>query len=388
VSLWYLSFITSICPAISLMSWREFVVLKIGHGGFSGITLPLWLRILWENRLAIDPPYWVRGCAVTACSVQNSLFAILEEWLYGRRIRQTEVKSPLFILGSWRSGTTHLHNLLAQDERFAWPNLFEVFYPRTFLLTGWINRPLLAAMVPPTRPQDNVVLSLAVPQEDEFAIANLCGCSFALAWAFSRNRNYYDRFMTLRGASPDEVRRWQDALLYFAQKLTLKFGKRLVLKSPAHTGRIKRLLEVFPDANFIHIRRHPHDVYRSTVYTIRKVYPWWSLQRPDYPRLEEDSIAQYRELYEAFFEEVPLIPVGHFHDLAYEDLERDPIGTVRQAYEALSLPDFSAFEPKLNSYLAQIKAYRKNEFPPLAEEVRQRLASEWKRPFEAWGYEP
>lgn len=370
------------------MTWREFVVLKIGHGGFSGITLPLWLRILGENRLAIDPPYWVRGSVVTACAVSNSLIATLEEWVYGRRIGQMQVQAPLFILGSWRSGTTHLHNLLAQDERFAWPNLFEVFYPRTYFLSRWINQPLMAATAPKTRPQDNVALSMTVPQEDEFAIANLCGCSFAVGWAFSRNRQYYDRYMTLRHVSADELRRWQESLLYFAQKLTLKYDKRLVFKSPAHTGRIKRLLEVFPDARFIHIRRHPHDVFRSTVHTIRKVSPWWALQRPDFSRLEEDAIAQYRELYEAFFEEQPLIPSSRYHELAFEDLEREPIETLRQAYEALALPDFAAAEPKLCSYLAQLRSYRKNEFAPLAEPMRQRLAREWKRCFEEWGYPP
>jgi hypothetical protein len=123
------------------MTWRELFVLWIGHGGLCGITLPLWLRILWENRFAIDPPYWVRGCAVTACSVPNSLIAALEEWIYGRRIRQATVEAPLFILGSWRSGTTHLHNLFAQvsglpgrtSSRCSIPGLF-------FSLAGSISR--------------------------------------------------------------------------------------------------------------------------------------------------------------------------------------------------------------------------------------------------------
>ena len=370
------------------MNFREFVVLRIGHGGLSGITLGLWLRILWENRCAIDPPYWVRGSAVTACAATNSLIALLEQGIYGRRIGRARVEAPLFILGSWRSGTTHLHNLLAQDDRFAWPNIFAVFYPRTFLLARWINQPLMSAALPDKRPQDNVALSMAVPQEDEFAIANLCGCSFALGWAFSRNRRRYDRFMTLRSASPDEIRRWQEALRFFAQKLTFQFGKPLVFKSPAHTGRIKQLLEVFPDARFLHIRRHPHDVFRSTVHTIRKVSPWWELQRPDFSHIEEHAIAQYRELYEAYFEEKSLIPAGRLHELAFEDLERDPLGQLRAAYQSLSLPDFAVVEPKLRSYLEQLETYRKNEFATLAEPQRQRLREQWQRCFEEWGYAP
>ena len=41
--------------------------------------------------------------------------------------------APLFILGIWRSGTTHLHNLFAQDDRFAFANNYQVCFPRTFL---------------------------------------------------------------------------------------------------------------------------------------------------------------------------------------------------------------------------------------------------------------
>jgi hypothetical protein len=41
----------------------------------------------------------------------------IENRRFGPRIASTEVESPLFILGHWRSGTTHLHNLLAATQR-------------------------------------------------------------------------------------------------------------------------------------------------------------------------------------------------------------------------------------------------------------------------------
>ena len=359
------------------MSFREFFVTRLGPGGLSGVSLGLWLRILWDNRFAVSPEHLFRAGAATSCAVQNSLVGAAENWIYGRRIRQTKVEAPLFVLGSWRSGTTHLHNLLAQDERFAFPNFYQVIYPRIFLLTERVSAPIYAAILPKTR-----------PQEDEFAINNLCGCSFALGWAFPRRREAYQRFMTLRGASPDEVRRWKEALMWFAQKLTLKYGRPLVFKSPAHTGRIRLLLELFPDARFVHIRRHPHDVYSSTVHTMRKVYPWWGMQCHDLAGLQEEAIAMYRELYDVYFEEKSLIPPGRLHELAYEDLGRDPLGELRRAYESLSLPDFAAAQPKLRSYLEQVQSYRKNEFAPLAEPLRQRLATEWKPCFDEWGYAP
>ena len=160
----------------------------------------------------------------------------------------------------------------------------------------------------------------------------------------------------------------------------------MVLKSPGHTCRIKLLLETFPDARFVHIRRNPLAVFQSTLHMYPKVLPYWSLQRPDLSDLEDYIARQYREVYDAFFAERELIPSGRFHELAYESLETDPIGQLRNLYETLSLPDFAAAEAVVRQYLASLSGYRKNTFGELNLELRQRLAREWRRCFEEWGY--
>lgn len=38
----------------------------------------------------------------------------------------------------------------------------------------------------------------------------------------------------------------------------------LILKSPAHTARLKLLHELFPQARFVHISRNPYEIYQST----------------------------------------------------------------------------------------------------------------------------
>jgi len=55
--------------------------------------------------------------------------------------------------------------------------------------------------------------------------------------------------------------------MYFIRKVQLFRGteKRLLLKSPVHTARIKLLLKLFPDAQFVYIHRNPYDVFRSAV---------------------------------------------------------------------------------------------------------------------------
>lgn len=368
------------------MSWRESFLLRFGAGAFIGIPFGRWMRLLRDNRFAVDWPYWGRAAAITVASIPNSIVAAWENWRHARKIEKATIAPPLFILGIWRSGTTHLHNLLAQDDRFAYPTLYQVFYPHTFLTTEHNNGKIVAFLLPRTRAQDNVALGVGHPQEDEFALCPLIGRGLAMAWAFPRRAEHYGRYLTLREASPDEIAEWKSALFGWVRKLSFKHGKPLVLKSPGHTCRIRLLLELFPDARFVHIYRNPYDVCRSTQHMIRAVMPWWALQRPDFRDMEERFLRYYREAYEVFFAERELIPKGRFHELRFEALEADPVGQLRALYEALSLPDFGHVEPALRCYLAANAGYKKNALPELPVDLRKRVANEWRRCFEEWDY--
>ena len=163
-------------------------------------------------------------------------------------------------------------------------------------------------------------------------------------------------------------------------------ARRLVLKSPPHTCRIRLLLELFPDAKFVHIHRNPYTVFQSSLHTIRRTLRLASLQRSDHVDWETRTLRVYREMYERFFEERALIPDGHFHEVCFEDIEKDPIGQVRNIYEALDLPDFAHVESRLQEYVDSTVGYKKNEFPELTADLRDRIASEWRRYFDEWRY--
>ena len=170
------------------------------------------------------------------------------------------------------------------------------------------------------------------------------------------------------------------------QKLTFKYDKPLVLKSPAHTCRIKLILELFPDAKFVHIHRNPYHVFQSTNHLMRMISPWITLQRPDCSDLEDRTVRQYKEVYDAFFAERALIPEGHLHELGFADLEADRIAQTRAIYAGLQLPDFGHVEAVLRRYLDSIAGYKKNSFPELSTQARGRIAREWRRCFDEWGY--
>jgi hypothetical protein len=368
------------------MPWREAFATLLGPGLFSGITCGDWWRLLRENRFAIEPPYWGRAVVITLGSIPNTALGWLENALYGRRISRMNIEPPLFVLGAWRSGTTHLHNLLAQDDRFAFLNYYQALFPHTFLCTEKTNAKLAHFLMPKKRVQDNMAMGAGEPQEDELALCALTGRSFLFSEAFPRNAAAYDRFLTMRAASADELATWKTALTWLVRKLAFRYGRPLVLKSPAHTSRIRLLLELFPDAKFLHIHRHPYAVLQSAMHTVLKVAPWWALQRNDFSHLDDRTIRQYQEIYDAFFEERNLISQGHFHELSFADLEGDPIGQMRQAYEALDLPAFSHVEPALGRYMNSIAGYKKNTFSDLSPEFRAKAATACRRCFEKWGY--
>lgn len=351
-----------------------------------GVTFRDWCQVLRDNRFAVDLPSWPRAGLLTAGSLLNSYYRYREDREFGARLREVTVKPPLFILGHWRSGTTLLHTLLALDDQFAFPNLYQVFFPHTFLGTEDARTSLVRPLIPHTRAFDNVAQGLQMPNEDEFATATASLCSPYLAWSFPRRREHYERYLTFRGVPEAEVVRWQNALVLFLKKLTLKYDRPLLLKSPPHTGRIRRLLEIFPDARFVHIRRNPYTVFQSTRHLNDVLTRSLQFQRPRPEDLDAAVIRTYRAMHDAYFEERHLVPEGRFHELAFEDLELDPIGQIRMTYDALGLDGYDAVLPQLEEYVDSLSSYRKNAYPRLSDPIRRQINQSWRRSFEEWGY--
>lgn len=361
---------------------------SLGHNYLAGITAGIWWRLLSQNRFAVAPAYWHRAAFITLASLVNSYYWRRERKTFDDAIRQVRItRPPLFILGHWRSGTTLLHYLLAQDTaQFNFPNTYQVVNPTTFLSTEEVNTRRFAALVPPTRPMDNMELSFATPQEDEFAPLLTTLMSPYLGISFPNRFDHYTKYLTFREVAQSERQQWQEAYLWFCKKLSLNNQNALLLKSPAHTARIPLLLEMFPDARFIHIHRDPYRVFQSQTHFFDTAIWYTYLQKPNLAAIEDGILQRYTTMYDAFFEDATLIPEQNFVEVRFEDLERDPVDIVSKIYQSLSLADFDTVRPKLESYVASIAGYRKNEFSALSGDRRQRVASAWRRNFEQWGY--
>jgi hypothetical protein len=206
---------------------------------------------------------------------------------------------------------------------------------------------------------------LRFPAEDEFALGTISARSPLMSQVFPRRAEHYARYGTLGDVPEAEVAEWQAAILGFVKKLACKNGKPLVLESPFHTGRIRLLLRIFPEAKFVHIHRDPYSVFQSTCHTMRVAMRYCTLQRHALD-VEEQTIRRYREVVDAFLAEKDLIPMGRFHKPQCEDLERDPIGQMRATYEALELRDFGEIEPSVRRYVASLEGDQRMVHPTKA----------------------
>ena len=324
--------------------------------------------------------------SITAQSIKNSWWQRREMKRFGRAIEGVALHPPIFILGHWRSGTTHLHNLMAQDRRFGFPTTFQTSFPHRFLLTEEREGKLLARFIPRQRPMDAMEMNLALPQEDEFALCPLTLMSPCLGWVFPRERAKFDRFLAFQGVDERAVASWRAGLQFFLKKVQLKCGRPLILKSPPHTARLRLLLEAFPGAKFIHIHRNPYAVFQSSRHLFETIVDWHRLQRAHLDDLDDWILRQHKSMYAAFFGQRSSIPAGDFHEIGFEQLEADPIRELRAAYERLGLPDFAEAEPCVRNYLSSIAGYKKNVFAELDSALKQRVRSEWSDYFEAWDY--
>ncbi len=346
---------------------------------WSGINLRGWVRLLVRNRCRVD---WRRTPAVlciTAYSVANSLLGLLERAIYGRRIARVEVDpEPVIILGHWRTGTTLLHELLAQDPRLTFPTTYQCFAPNHFLISRRFVGRFLSFLLPRERPMDPMPMGLDRPQEDESALCNLGLPSPFLQVAFPNRPPHDPQYVDMEGLSPAAARRWTNTWLRFLRRVTLRRPGTLVLKSPQHTFRLPLLLAMFPRARIVYMVRDPAVVFPSTVHFWKSMYLGHGLQRPTFAGLDEQVYSTFLRMHERIEATRCLAPPERFYTLRYEDLVAHPDEELRRLYERLGLGDFAPAEAGVRRYLAETHAYRANRYrddPQRDGEVRRRWSA-------------
>ena len=299
-------------------------------------------------------------------------------------------KDPVFIVGHWRSGTTHLHNILCQDPQMAYVTTFQSVFPDTlFNKAGrFIFEGFARILIPGTRKGDNVILGTSLPQEEEFAIGDKTAISFYYFWMFPRSlKKFYDQCIRFKGVDGAKIKSWKkDYELLITKALHNTNRERFLSKNPPNTGRIEVLLEMFPNAKFIHIHRNPVEVYLSTQNFFNKMLPHLQLQSIDPLKLEEDIILLYKDIMQDYLKQREMIPAGQLAEISFEELEKNPKLCIKNLYNSLGLSGYQKSESYFESYLDSKKSYQKNKHHITAKLIHK-IETEWGFAMKEWSYD-
>ena len=206
------------------------------------------------------------------------------------------------------------------------PTLFQTMFPTHFVYSQRFCEPLIDRLSPATRPMDNIVLSATASSEDEFALAALSTVSPYMRFLFPVTEDNGYTVLDPNDLTRENLEKWQEAMIYFLKKLTFSKDKRILLKSPTHLGRVGTILEMLPQAKFVHIYRNPYSVFMSSRKLWRDGVSHSFLQDPDPELIDEIIFHWHLELFKLFERDRHLIPEGSLSEIRFEDLESRAAG--------------------------------------------------------------
>jgi omega-hydroxy-beta-dihydromenaquinone-9 sulfotransferase len=324
----------------------------------TGASITNLIGLLMRN--GVESKFWPRAIALIACSVLLAPLYFLES-LYVKIVPHPPMHpEPVFIIGHWRSGTTYLHYLLAKDRQFGYCSNTDAFIPGALFVGRWFFRKIIAWRLPPTRPMDNVKLDADSPQEEEFAIMLLSKYSGYHAFVFPSNiRTLFCNYTLLDTDNVATINGWREVYFGFVRKLSVRNGnKRLLLKNPANTSRIKHLVSMFPKAKFIYLHRDPAEVRLSTARLFKTLTQTNSLQSFDYINLDQHAACMHEAIIKTYEQQRTFPACSNIVEVRYEDLVTDPLTTVRRIYTELNIGGFDSSEPAFREFISQQKDHR------------------------------
>lgn len=254
-------------------------------------------------------------------------------------IEDQVVGGPVFVIGLPRTGTTALSQLVAADPQFrslrTWESSAPVPPPETAtqhddprIAATAANMEMLDLTFPlfksmyhasptaPTECQDLMGMSFRTVHYD-----GMVHCPSYTSWVLDCDMEgtyaYHRRVLKLlQWRCPPTL--WH-------------------LKTPVHVFALPSLVRVYPEAKFLWSHRDPASVLGSVCSLIHYVRSWGS-DRDDAATLGAQQTALWVEGVNRAMDFRAEHGDERFVDVAFADLQRDPVGVLASSYEALGLP--------------------------------------------------
>jgi hypothetical protein len=294
------------------------------------------------------------------------------DYVFFPGFRLTPVVAPVFIIGNPRSGTTHLHRLMALDEeQFTSFTFLDLLFPAltqraclSFLrrIDPYLGRPFhrIKQRIE-TRfmaPRDKLHYTrFDEPEEDDWLSMHKFA-SPVLAAIFGRSTALGE--LTRFDEAPAALRR---SVIGFYKACVQRHlywvgrGRTLLSKNPTFPAKIRSLREAFPDGRFVYILRCPEVALASvnSLYVAARTRYGGPAPTPDQLRKVYDTMCY---MYRYAFEQLEQLPAGDACIVEYEQLVSGPEQLVRRIYDAIRLTRTEVFERRLREATAEARRYR------------------------------
>jgi hypothetical protein len=265
-------------------------------------------------------------------------------------ISDEEVLAPIVITGPARSGTSILHELLAEDPWLRAPRAYEMAHP-----------------IPRRGQPDDERVAWAEPEFDfwsdvqpEFlAVHELAArlpeeCLWLLAPAF--DLGFWSTCVDIpsftawrAGAEPIDAYRYHRSFLQVLQHG--QPSRRWVLKSPLHLGRLPALFAVYPDARVIRTHRDPVRTIPSSVSAVASGR-WLRSDAVDPTAVSASVSFGLRLILNGAAAQRSSLPAGQVAELHYVDFLRDPVDAIVGACNDLGVDVSPELPDRITRYLA------------------------------------
>ena len=272
-------------------------------------------------------------------------------------IDEIKITRPIFIVGQPRTGTTHLHNLMAQDPALRSLPYWESLEP---VLSDDERAAVARGETDPRRERCAVGLELlndALPSfkrmhdmtvdhvHEEIQLLALAG-STMLFETMAVMPQWRDWYRTHDQTVP---------YAYLKNALGccqwLRGGDRWVLKSPQHVEQIRVLLDVFPDATFVFTHRDPVSVIASTA-TMISYSSRFSQAKVDPPKIGHYWADRVETMLRAGMDDHHLLPPDRSIDVRFDEFMADDLAMVEQIYAVADQPFTPAARRAMEGFMA------------------------------------
>jgi Sulfotransferase family len=318
-----------------------------------------------EARLTPGGRADTRRALVSSLAVQPQVRRLLAEH---PEIAGGPAARPVFVIGLLRSGTTLVHNLLDQHPALRCPHLWELMTPVGSRDPAEHDRLAGAAQgyldaYHRLAPRLPMIHPMGARRPDE--CHRLMGNSFQsmIYWARYRVPSYA---RWLRDRDLTEAFRFHRAQL--ACILWRLPGEVVVLKCPFHVWSLGPLVEVYPEARFVHLHRDPATTVPSTCSLCAEIMG----ARSD--RVDRAEVGAFW-LSEVEWVAREMLRARHTHlagrpvlDVRYQDLMADTMATMRRICEFLEAPMTGEADAAMRRWLAENPADRHGTHRYAAEE--------------------